>query len=630
MKDKAIKTAQELAGRAWSLDAEYASVSAPEYLADRSELSHAIDRLRSEATRLKPAMALYIVADSPNALERPALLKDLQAASSVINRIRILLANLSTYVNCLQCIDDTSEPVSRAQSELTQLQSDFETAGKPLWLFLDRVPESFVVDYLSTSETAIEEFTLRQSRVLSGTLLSEREEIMLTRFKTHGPILWGDLYAQIASGMKCKVMLPNNEIEEIGLAQALGRLRDSSESTRHAAWIAIQSGWGKHKNTCASILNGLAGWRLEELALRDSASGKKSSFLDLPLHLARIRPETLEAMLSTVSSNIELPRRAMRALAQGLGKQQLDPWDLIASAPTEADSRRSFAESIELIASAFSGVDPAMGAFVRMMDQNGWIEGRVLSGKRQGAFCTRFAKSGAPRVFQTFMGSIPDLRTLAHELGHAYHFWLMRDLPVVLHRSPMTLMESASIFGETAFAEAMCKNGDVNVNRQISWQNAEAAATYLLNMPARYDFERAFYERRQKGSVSAEELGDLTAASWGKWYGDTLSAPDRLFWATKLHFSLPWISFYNYPYTFGYLFSLRLFAMFKAEGASFLPRFHALLRDTGRMTAEELAVKHLGEDISQPAFWEGALQIVNSHVTQFETFSSVKKNRKSA
>ena len=609
------------AGPAVDITSEYPAIDSPELQADCARVAGLISQLQKSSAELKGSMGFCLLG-SLSEEEISQLVTKLQAAAVIMEEIRKHLFNLSTYVNLFRQIDKKDPRAQKVYSFIVQNQSDFEVAGKPIWLFLDRAPASLVEKYLDHPLTQAERFSVAQSRALSDTLLSENEETMITRFKTHGPVAWGDLYDELSSGMRCRIEIAG-KAEEVGLAQAMGFLRDSHEGTRKSAWEAIQKAWQENERSCAFILNGLAGWRLEEMRIRSHS--RKLDFLDLPLHLARIKSETLQAMFSAIRENIAIPHRAMRALASGLGKPQLDPWDLLAAAPAETGGRRTHDEGLALIREAFASVDGELGQFVDLMKEKRWIEGRVLPSKGQGAFTTRFAKSGTPRIYQTYMGSASDIRTLAHEMGHAYHNWIMRDLPSHLHRNPMTLAESASIFAETALADHLVTSSGPATAYAVAWQNAESATAYLLNMPARYDFEKNFYERRKSGFVPASELGDLTENAWRSWYEGTLSFPERRFWQTKLHFSLPWISFYNYPYTFGYLFSLRIFSRRQADGPSFMPKYRALLRDTGRMTAEELAKTHLGEDITKPAFWKASLDIVDRQVAHFEGLLTKRK-----
>ena len=145
------------------------------------------------------------------------------------------------------------------------------------------------------------------------------------------------------------------------------------------------------------------------------------------------------------------------------------------------------------------------------------------------------------------------------------------------------------------------------------------ATSLLINIPTRFEFEKEFYEKRQNGILVAEEMSDLMDQTWSRWYGPTISQNDRMFWATKLHFAMSQVSFYNFPYTFGYLFSLSIYARRKDLGADFMKTYVNILRDTGSMSAEDLVQKHLGEDIRDQKFWQKAIDHVVGQLKSFET-----------
>lgn len=612
-----------LQGPAWNNSSEYPSLASNEFTHDRATVDTLVRRIRDDIEQIRPAMDKALSSTGVTEDERRHLALALQGISEVFDQASVLVMNLSTYASCELSVDSRNEEANRVLNELVVVGSELDSAQKPFDLFLRKAPESIVKAYLDHPHTRPEEFSVRQARLDADIALSEAEETLATQLKTFGPSAWGSLYERVSGQLQCRVERPDGSSETMGLAKAAGLLRDVSEPVRRAAWHAIQDAWKTHEESGAAVLNGLAGWRLE-MARRRSAR-RPVGFLDAPLKMNRIEARTLDAMMSAIQSRIEVPRRAMRIMARATGKACLDPWDLLADAPLTTGGRRPFKEGLEMVKSALHAASPEMGDFVSTMAKNRWIEGRVLPAKAQGAFCTRFEKSRTPRVYQTYMGSVSDIRTLAHELGHAYHAWVMRDLPRVLHEYPMTLAETASIFAETAFAEHVATSGSQEGKFEIAWQNASAAAGFLLNIPSRFEFERSFYERRKSAFVSPKELGDLTEAAWQKWYGDTLTMPDRQFWMSKMHFSFAELSFYNFPYAFGYLFSLGLYARGRTAGRDFASSYVSLLRDTGRMTAEELVKAHLGEDITEPAFWLASLDIVERQVAELEALVGARE-----
>lgn len=600
----------------WDNSSEYPSLSSPEFANDENE---ALDLIASIANRLASLTPLFAQAHDGRLKDedRTLLVKGLQALSQKRERCETLMRNLITFVYCEMNVNASDQEAVKTASRLKSHFSQLHQTLKPYELFLINGPERLIEDYLDSEQTRGQRFRVLYNRKLGDTFLPEAEEKLLTAMSVSGHQAWGDLYDAIAGQLKCQMSTPesNGTTETIGLAQASGYLRSSDEQTRKAAWNAINQAWDEQREPCAAILNALAGWRLEVVRRRSYA--RPIDFLTHPLHQNSIQRETLEAMLGAIRTRIDVPRRGLANLARVLGKDRLDPWDLLCSPPARFGStNRSFHDGFELVAQAFENVHPELSDFVRMMRKNRWIEARVRPNKQQGAYCTEFEKSSSPRVFQTYMGSVNDISTLAHELGHAYHSWAMRDLPLAERDYPSTLAETASIFAETAVAGSISRGGDATARFEIGWEVTKHAVGLLLNIPARYEFEKTFYERRKERFVPADELCELTEQAWRNWYGEGLSTPDRMFWASKLHFSMAGTSFYNFPYAFGYLFSLGVYAQRESLGDAFFDAYKGILRDTGRMTAEDLIRKHLGEDISQPQFWLKSLAVVERDLTE--------------
>ncbi|MCP3697075.1 MAG: M3 family oligoendopeptidase, partial [Aliivibrio sp.] len=286
-------------------------------------------------------------------------------------------------------------------------------------------------------------------------------------------------------------------------------------------------------------------------------------------------------------------------------------------------SNYSFDEAIVIIKDAFAGVSQEMADFVDLMVKNGWIDAAPQETKRLGAYCTKFADSRTPLVFMTWGNSMSDVLTLAHELGHAFHNWVMRDMPLCKTKYPMTLAETASIFAENVVRDALLAKAKTKEDKiEMLWEELSSALALTINIPVRYEFEKAFYERRATKELGPTQLSDLMCKTWSEWYGDSMSEPDPMFWASKLHFSIPEVSFYNYPYLFGYLFSIGVYAQREAKGESFYQDYVSLLRDTGSMRAEEVVKKHLQMDLTKEDFWQQSLDRVSQQIDEFERLVS--------
>ena len=221
----------------------------------------------------------------------------------------------------------------------------------------------------------------------------------------------------------------------------------------------------------------------------------------------------------------------------------------------------------------------------------------------------------------TYDGALGDVSTLAHELGHAWHSWLMRDMRPWARTYPMTLAETASTFAEQILLDSVLADGASSAGEKqaVLDSRLQAAAAFLLNIPVRFDFESAVYEERANQELGSERLCELMLQAQREWYGDALAEDelDPWFWASKLHFYITGLSFYNFPYTFGYLFSLGIFARAKREGDSFLPRYEALLRDTGSAPAEAVARDHLSVDLEESHFWNESVDLIEKDLEAY-------------
>jgi oligoendopeptidase F len=592
---------------AWNIESEYASLDAPLFQADEKTVR---ENLQALAAQIK---ALDLAGAAPG----PSVVRGVQEALKLDEATNVLLYNLSVWVSCSLSVNAAFDAARAKNSELQTLAAERAQALAPLEIFLQRCSEEVFAQVVADPALHGWEFALRQARNQAPYLLSPEQEILLKAMATPGHLSWGNLYQELTGKGKCELKLKAGN-RMVGIAEAAALTYGPDPELREAGWKAVQAFWTEHRETAAAVVNSLASWRLEENKLRSHT--KERHFLAAPLAMNRISEKTLEAVIGACRQNLPQLRRAITLMARTFGREKMHPWDLLSPSPiTASPEPRSFEEGIRYVKDAFSKVDPEFGGFVEMMEKNRWIEARVIPNKGGGAYCTHFSKSLEPRVFQTYMGSLPDILTLAHELGHAYHTWTMRDLPRGQQDYPMTLAETASVFGENAVKDSLFQIAASREEKiEFAFADVESIAGYLINIPARFEFEKAFYEKRRERSLSADELSQLMDETWTRWYGTTLTQNDPLFWATKQHFSFAELSFYNFPYAFGYLFSLSIYARKEALGAKFMPTYRAILRDTGRLTAEELVQKHLKEDITQPSFWQKAIDVEIGKIDRFE------------
>ncbi|MEK7357161.1 MAG: M3 family oligoendopeptidase, partial [Bdellovibrionota bacterium] len=590
---------------AWDIESEYPSLESSEFANDWSVVVETIETIETKVSALdftKPT------GNFVSSIQEILVLHDTRS---------IVLGNLLTYCNCIESVDATDAAARKKSSELEKLSSRHKQALVPVWMFLKTCDVEIFDSIFSKKELKGFEFISRRSREQAPYLMSRDEETLLSALEISGHNAWGNLRYNLVGTGKVEMRYPDRT-ETIGLAEAASYTYGGDPVARKVAWTAIQEFWTEHRETGASILNALAGWRHEVYEKRSRK--KQKHFLDDPLYTSRIQRETLEAMIETCRKNLPQLRRAPILMAKTMGQNKIAPWDMQGTSPIKGSrALLEFERGLQIVKQGYSSVDPSMGDFAQMMADKNWIEARVLPNKAAGAHCTGFAKSRTPRVFQTYSGSLSDVMTLAHELGHAYHSWVMRDLPRGETHYPMTLAETASVFGETVVADTLFKNARSWEEKvEFGWNDLEGVLGFTINIPMRYELEKEFYERRKSSVVSADELNEITDRAWTTWYGPTVTQNDKLFWAHKMHFAFARISFYNFPYTFGYLFSLSIYARREQYGSKFMKTYVDLLRDTGRMTAEDLVMKHLGEDIRKPEFWQAAVNTVIAKIDNYE------------
>lgn len=533
-----------------------------------------------------------------------------------------LLATINTFATCHASVDATNAQAKSLTGKMAKLSSDLSQAYSPYENTLTYADDEFIRQVLDHDSGDIygQAFGIESLRKLADVMLPVEQEQLISALEVDGRDAWGRLYDNLTGSLQVTLELPDGQNETMGFSQAASILYGGEFDKQEPAWRGIQKAMATHQESFASILNALSGWRLTEYAKRSYQ--REMHFLEPALHESCIEPETLDAMMSVAHQQRSIGQKAGQLMAQVYGLDSMKPWNHMAAMPSLTGSEPkvySFDEAIEVIKTAFAQVHPEMSDFVQMMVDNGWIDASPSDNRRLGAYCTKFAATRSPLVFMTWGGSRSDLLTLAHELGHAFHNWVMRDMPLCQTRYPMTLAETASIFAENIVRDTLLSQAETREEQlEMLWEELSSCYALTINIPVRFEFEKALYEQRQSGEFSASQLCELMSQSWKVWYGESMDETDPYFWASKLHFSISEISFYNYPYLFGYLFSGGVYAQREAKGDQFYADYVALLRDTGSMMAEEVVQKHLGMGLTKHDFWQQSFARVKEKIDRFE------------
>lgn len=530
------------------------------------------------------------------------------------DQVDIKLSDIQTFSALILSVDTSVEAAEAIESRCNKLSSDLAQAAVPVADKLAQLADSDFQQLLESADLQAFKFKLEHERAWLVHRLSVQEETLLQKMSEDGLDAWGEQYFKLAGTIRATI-----NGENVGLASAFNQTLSAERAVRESAWKGIHNIWSQHQDSVVAGLNAINGWRLNEYERRSQK--KAMHYLDVACHQSHIERSTLSTLMSTAFENRHIGHKAIASMLRWNGIKEGKPWDLMAPPKAEgtAASPLSFDEGIKIICDAFAEFDPEMAEFAQMMADKGWIDAEPTPNRATGAFCTEFLGAGEPRVFMTYDGSMGNVLTLAHEIGHAWHAWLLKDLGHSEKDYPMTLAETASIFAETLVRQSVLNNAtSQSQKRDILWQEAEVASALLINIPARFEFEQRFVEARKLSKVSSKAARGLMHDAWEKWYGDSITEYDDLYWASKLHFSIAEIGFYNYPYLFGYLFALGVYAQKDKEGDNFRFAYRELLKDTGRMTAEQCIQKHLGRDIRDSAFWQESMDIVDGSITSLE------------
>ncbi|RXJ66242.1 oligoendopeptidase F, partial [Veronia nyctiphanis] len=441
----------------WDLSFAYSGLSGEDYAADIAKVKALIAQI-AELT--------------------PSDITNCQQALSLSEQAGILTQSLSIYANCLASVDAKNQDAALALSKLSSLGAELSQAIKPFTNQLSTGTDDFLASVLAGSDDvgSFERFRFAKTieREKKDTLLSVEEEQLLSAMNVDGRTAWGSLYYKITGSMTVTLTRADGTEETMGLSQAVSILRKPDAIRRELAWKAINEAMRTHQVSFAAILNALSGSRLTEYKKRSKK--KRVHFLDPGLKDSHIARETVDTMMQVAKENRHIVQQAGLAMAKLHGTETLKPWDALASMPSLVNSEPetySFERAIAIIKKAFTGVDSEMADFVDMMVENNLIDAAPQPNKRLSAYCASFNKTRTPMVFMTWGNSMSDVITLAHELGHAFHNWVMRDMPVAQSRYPITLAETASIFAENIVRDALMAEAKQESDKlKMLWEEA--------------------------------------------------------------------------------------------------------------------------------------------------------------
>jgi oligoendopeptidase F len=526
----------------------------------------------------------------------------LRDAMRELGAIAELAGRAGTYA-MLRFAVDTADPERGA---LLQRVQELGTAIETKLLFFDlewavlddeRADELLAADGLDFCR-----HHLRNLRRYRPHLLSEPEEKVLTEKAITGSGAWSRLFAEVTSAIEVTV---EGEGGPVPLDAALARLASPDRDERRRVAEAVTEALEPGLRTRGFVLNTLLYDKAVDDRLRSYPNWLASRNLS-----NEASDESVEALVQAVRARYDIPQRWYRLKAQLLGLDRLADYDR-AAAVTDADPQVPWPEARDLVLDSYVGFHPRVGEVVRRFFAERWIDAPVRPNKRGGAFCAYAVPSVHPYVMLNYTAKRRDVLILAHELGHGVHAALAAPQGVFHQHTPLTLSETASVFGEAIVFGRLLDRADSPESRlALLAESLEGSIATVFRQIAMNRFEDLAHRgRRDGGELSVERIGELWAESQEEMFGDSVEVTDgyRSWWSYVPHFiSTPG---YVYAYAYGQLLALSVYRRYREEGEGFVDRYVEMLAAGGSKPPEELA-KIVDVDLIDPGFWDSGLDLV--------------------
>ena len=531
-------------------------------------------------------------------------LEKMVAASSELSN---LLSNAYGFTQLTLATDCTNEEALRYLDRLSNMMVDVQLNHSAIVRLVGGIAD--LEGCIAASDILKEHaFMVRETKEQAEHLLPEDMEKWMLRMSLDGAEAFSKLRDRLMGSHTVEL-----DGKSLPLPAVRGMAYDPDPAVRKSAYEAELASYAKVETPMAFCLSGIKG---EAMTMCEAQ--KYPDILSRQLTESRMDRETLDAMLTAIREALPDFRRYLRAKGKLLGHNDGLPFYDLFAPVGEASLRYTVEEARELLVSTFSKVHPEMGAFIAHAIDNRWIDFLPREGKEGGAFCAGYHQKKMCRVLTNFVGSFSDVSTLAHELGHGWHDRCLERVPVLMTDIPMQLAETASIFNETLLSHTVRETADEKTRFVLLENSLMEATQTVVDIYSRFLFESAVFEARKTHTPSAAELNQMMLDAQEAAYGDGLDKDVRhpSMWVNKSHYYNVGLHFYNFPYAFGLLFGLGVFALYQKEGASFLPKYDAMLASCGSGTIAEVAAS-VGIDVRSVDYWRSALDVVRGEVDEF-------------
>jgi pepF/M3 family oligoendopeptidase len=536
----------------------------------------------------------------------------------VVGRLNQLLEQTKTVSVYISCFVNTNSHDDLAQAKMSELQRSLVLLSQLGTRFTAWIGSLDVEELIKRSTLAREHgYMLRRSKEQAEHLMSPGEESLAVELNVSSGTAWAKLHGNLTSQLTVPIEI-EGQTKELPMSVIRTMAYEADRDIRRRAYEAELEGWKKIALPLAAALNSIKN-EVSVLAKRR----RWESALEASLFTNSIDQQTLDAMLTAARESFPTFRRYLHAKAKALGLQRLAWYDLFAPIGKE-HKVWTYDQASTFITEQFGTYSSRLSNFAARAFREQWVDAEPRPGKRDGAYCTSL-RGDESRVFANYKSAFGGVSTLAHELGHGYHnLNLARRTP--LQRShPMTLAETASIFCETIIRQAALQKADRQEQIAILEASLQGSCQVVVDITSRFLFEQRVFEKRQQRELSVEEFNELMLGAQRETYGDGVEEATLhpYMWAVKSHYYSSGRSFYNYPYMFGLLFGLGLYACYQEDPEGFKEGYDDLLSSTGMDDGATLAAR-FGIDLRSKEFWQASLNIISKDIDLFEELTSTE------
>ena len=559
----------------WDLESIYPSVTSPLFEDDINAIYQKAEELKSKSAD-KNSSILSIL--------------------SLYDEMADIVENVGSYVYTSFSVNTTDRDVLAAMGKAEKAQTVASDASTVMVHYLSQRTDEF-----SSPELEPYALFLKEVKTEAEHMMSLEEEALANEMLQVSASAWSRLQESVTASI---------HDGDKTLTQLRGLAMDSDRSVRKDAYEREVKILADNKTAIAAALNGVKGTAL----LLEKRRGWKDP-LDRSCNTARISRKALSALIEALEESLPIFRDYLKTKAKLLGLERLEWYDMFAPVG-DASMSFTFEEAKALIIDAYSSFSPEVGEFIKNALDSHWVDPEAHEGKIGGAYDIFFPKKKESRVMMNWEGTYDSVSTLAHELGHAYHDSVVKNYPASQRSYPMTLAETASIFGETVIFQEVLKKADKDQQLSLIEAYVQGACQVCVDILSRFYFERSAFEARKDGEVTADDFSAMMLKAQEDTYGDGLGVKHQYMWAVKGHYYNEGSSFYNYPYAFGQLFALGLFAS-KDSVPDFPKHYKEVLSMTGRFEAKEVAAA-AGCDIEDKEFWKKGISVIAGYIEKMK------------